>query len=84
MIYPDPELNKKIREEAEKQNRTMSNYIVTVLKDKLQTKNSDNEDQEACGVLFERDSFRFKCGEDYSNVPLRNFGVELCPECAKD
>ena len=39
--------------------------------------------KKGCGKEFERDSFRFKCGEDYSNVPRRNFGIELCSTCGK-
>lgn len=36
---------------------------------------------QGCGKQFERDSFSFQCGEDYSNIPRRNFGIELCKEC---
>ena len=38
MIYVDEELKKKIEQEAEKENRSMSNYIINIIKEKFKEK----------------------------------------------
>lgn len=65
----------------------LAKYVLVNLKEVKSTKSvvaQSGKSKKGCGELFDRDSFRFRCGEDYSDVPRRNFGIELCLKCKED